>query len=164
MSSNRLKLSPSLQERTGRISNLSELYRYAKRRNYDTYAYDFGPEGIESLSVMQVADGKCYIAINPSRLLSAADELCKGLHEVGHCDRGAFYNEYAVCDVRQKQENKADKRAIELRLSADDLDQAVADGYTDIWSLSEYFGVTEEFMRKAVCWYTFGNLAAELYF
>ena len=26
------------------------------------------------------------------------------------------------------------------------------------------FGVTEEFMRKAVCWYTHGNLATELYF
>ena len=30
--------------------------------------------------------------------------------------------------------------------------------------LAEYFGVTEDFRRKAVCWYTYGNLAAELYF
>lgn len=113
---------------------------------------------------MEVSDGKCYIALNPRKLISKADELCKGLHEVGHCDKGAFYNEYAICDIRQKQENKADKRAIELRLSADDLDEAVADGYTDIWSLSERFGVTEDFMRKAICLYTYGNVAAELYF
>ena len=46
----------------------------------------------------------------------------------------------------------------------EDLDVAVADGYTDIWSLAEHFGVTEDFMRKAVCWYTHGNLATELYF
>ena len=30
--------------------------------------------------------------------------------------------------------------------------------------IAEYFGVTEDFMRKAVCWYTYGNLATELYF
>ena len=76
----------------------------------------------------------------------------------------SFYNEYAACDIRKKHENRADKRAIELRLSADDLDQAVADGHTDLWDLAEHFGVTEEFMRKAVCWYTHGNLATELYF
>lgn len=70
----------------------------------------------------------------------------------------------AACDIRKKHENRADKRAIELRLSADDLDQAVADGHTDLWDLAEHFGVTEEFMRKAVCWYTHGNLATELYF
>ena len=29
--------------------------------------------------------------------------------------------------------------------------------------LAERFGVTPEFMRKAVCLYTYGNLAAELY-
>ncbi|WP_312280346.1 hypothetical protein [Oscillibacter sp.] len=44
------------------------------------------------------------------------------------------------------------------------LDEAVADGCTDIWSLAEYFEVTEEFMREAICWYTHGNMAAELYF
>ena len=28
----------------------------------------------------------------------------------------------------------------------------------------DYFNVTEDFMRKAVCFYIHGNLAAELYF
>ena len=48
-------------------------------------------------------------------------------------------------------------------LSENDLDDAVASGYTDYWSLAEHFGVTEEFMRKAVCWYVHGNLAVEEY-
>ena len=30
--------------------------------------------------------------------------------------------------------------------------------------LAEHFQVSEEFIRKAVCLYTHGNLAAELYF
>lgn len=163
MFSTKSKHSPNLHGRTGRINNVFDLYEYAERQGYDTYWYNFGPDGPESLSVMEVADGKCYIALDPLRFQSEADELCKGLHEIGHCDTGAFYNEHAACDVRQKHENTADKRAIELRLSPDDLDEAAAKGYTEIWSLAEYFGVTEDFMRKAVCWYTHGNLAVDAY-
>jgi len=40
----------------------------------------------------------------------------------------------------------------------------VAEGCCTIWDLAEYFGVPEELMKKAVCWYTYGNLAADLYF
>ena len=77
---------------------------------------------------------------------------------------GAFYNRWAVCDIRKKHELRADKWAIQRMIPEDELDLAVAEGYTDISSLAEHFGVTEEFMKKAVCWYTHGNLATELYF
>ena len=160
------ELSNSLNSRkkTKKINNVVELYEYAESRGYDTYWYNLDLDGLDSLSIMRPSDKKCFIAIDPFRLESEADELVKGLHEVGHCDKGAFYNIYATCDIRKKHENRADKRAIELRLSAEDLDQAVADGYTDLWSLADHFGVTEEFMKKAVCWYIHGNLATELYF
>ena len=44
------------------------------------------------------------------------------------------------------------------------LDEAIALGYTELWQLADFFGVTESFMRKAVCLYVHGNLASELYF
>ena len=28
-----------------------------------------------------------------------------------------------------------------------------------MWDLAEHFGVTEDFMRKVVCWYTYGKTA-----
>ena len=40
----------------------------------------------------------------------------------------------------------------------------MADGYTEVWELAELFGVTEQFMRKAICLYVHGNVAEELYF
>lgn len=49
-------------------------------------------------------------------------------------------------------------------IPVDALDDAVADGCTKVWELAERFQVTEEFVRKAVCWYVHGNMAAELYF
>ena len=66
--------------------------------------------------------------------------------------------------MRSKHENRADKWAVNKLIPVDELDQAVEDGHTELWDLADHFGVTEEFMRKAVCWYTYGNLATELYF
>ena len=45
-----------------------------------------------------------------------------------------------------------------------ELDEAIAAGYNEWWQLAEYFGVSEDMIRKALCWYVHGNLAAELYF
>jgi hypothetical protein len=138
------------------------LYNYAEDQNHDVYWYSFGPGDIESLSV-QDPDGKCYIALDPYRMCSIADELCKGLHELGHCETGSFYNQYSAYDIRQKHENCADKWAIEHCISKEDFAQALKEGCTEIWDLSERFGVTEDFMRKTTCWYTRGNLATNLY-
>ena len=44
------------------------------------------------------------------------------------------------------------------------LDEAVAEGHTELWDLADYFGVDEAFLKKAVCLYVHGNLATELYF
>ena len=44
------------------------------------------------------------------------------------------------------------------------LDDAIASGHTDLWDLADYFGVTESFLKKALCLYVHGNLATELYF
>ena len=46
----------------------------------------------------------------------------------------------------------------------DALDDAIADGCCEIWELADRFGVTEDFIRKALCLYVHGNVAAELYF
>lgn len=47
----------------------------------------------------------------------------------------AFYNQYATC-----------------------LDDAMTGGCDSIFALAEHFGVNEDFMRKSVCYYTYGNL------
>jgi transcriptional regulator with XRE-family HTH domain len=150
--------------KTVEINNVEQLYCYAEYRDYDVYHYYLTSDNLESLSVMENADQKCYIAIDPSKIKSKADEFCKLLHEIGHCDRGAFYNQYSSLDIRKKHENTADKQAIRLAIPAEALDRAVAEGYDQIWSLAEYFGVTEDFMRKALCWHVYGNVESQLYF
>ncbi len=106
----------------------------------------------------------CYIGLDEDVLVDEASRRVHLAHELGHCVTGAFYNRWATRELRQKHENRADKWAIQKIISLEELDAAVASGCTELWQLSEYFNVTEDFMRKAVCWYTYGNVAADLYF
>lgn len=137
-----------------------DLYAYAERRNIDV---DWIP--MQRATSLSVPLGDRYaIALDPWKLGSLAQETVCLAHELGHCETGSFYNQYAALDVRQRHENRADKWAIQHLIPVEELDEAVADGCEDIPALSEHFCVTEDLIRKAVCWYTHGNLAAELYF
>ncbi len=140
---------------------LTELYALADDNQITIDSYELHSR--EALSVMD-DDGRCYIAIDPMQLTGYDDERCKLAHELGHCVQGAFYNRFALCDVRRKHENRADKWAVKHLITVDELDDAIAEGCGTIWELAEHFGVTEDFMRKAVCYYVHGNLATELYF
>ena len=140
---------------------LLELYRYADANRIPVDAFPLGRT--EALSLLD-GEGGCHIAIDPFRVRSAADEKTKLGHELGHCMTGAFYTVASPCDVRARHENRADKWAVKQLIPVEELDEAIADGHTEIWDLADHFGVTEEFIRKAVCYYVHGNLATELYF
>ena len=116
----------------------------------------------KSLS-MPLGDDRYGIALNPRQLETTAEEKSSLAHEVGHCMTGSFYNRYATCDIRQKHENRADKWAIKQLIPQDELEEAVANGYTEIWRLAEFFDVTEDYIRKAISLYKFGNLASTDY-
>ena len=140
---------------------LMALYRLAEQEGIPVDCFELRKR--ESLSLMDT-DGSCYIAINPLFLDDSTDEKIKLAHELGHCETGSFYNQYATQDIRRKHENRADKWAIMKLVPRDELDAAVEAGYSDVWSLADYFGVSVEFMRKAICLYMHGNLNVEQYF
>ena len=138
-----------------------ELYQEAANSDIPILVLDIPQTGPMCI---QADSGRCYVGMDYGVLPDEANRRVHLAHELGHCKMGAFYNRWAVCDIRKKHELRADKWAIQRMIPEDELDLAVAEGYTDISSLAEHFGVTEEFMKKAVCWYTHGNLATELYF
>lgn len=137
------------------------LYNLAEQENIEVIQFPMHMNG--SMSIMD-DDGCCYIGIDKSVQDGGVQERVHMLHELGHCITGSFYNRHAAIDCRQRHENRADKWAVKQLIPVDELDEAIADGHTEIWDLAEHFGVTEDFIRKAVCYYVHGNLATELYF
>ena len=140
---------------------LRSLYDLAQQQNIAVIP--FSMEKNESMSLMD-DQGRCYIGMDDTIRDGSIQERVHLSHEMGHCITGSFYNIYAPLDCRQKHENRANKWAILALIPVEQLDDAIAEGYTGVWELAERFGVTEDFVRKAVCYYVHGNVAAELYF
>ena len=141
--------------------DIQSLYTIAQEQIIEVL--DFDLKETESMSIM-LDSGACFIGIDGSVRDNGVQERVHLAHELGHCVTGSFYNRFATIDHRQRHENVANKWAVEQLIPMDDLDQAIADGCTELWDLADRFGVTEDFVRKAVCWYVHGNLATELYF
>ena len=137
------------------------LYTLAQQQNIPVYRFPLPNTG--SMSLMDER-GQCFIGMDEGVRDGGAQERVHLGHELGHCLTGSFYNRYAAVDCRQRHENQANKWAIRTLITVDYLDRAVAEGCTEVWELAERFGVTEDFVKKAVCLYVHGNLAAELYF
>lgn len=142
------------------MKSILSLYRYAEKRNIEIVTFPL-PE-TASMSI-EAESGVCYIGVDYSKIENETDERVHLSHELGHCVTGSFYNRYAKMDIRQKHENRADKWAIRKLIPVEKLDTAVAEGHTELWDLADYFGVTEDFIKKAVCYYVHGNLAVESY-
>ena len=137
------------------------LYDFARQQNIEVFPYPLPKTG--SLSFMEDS-GECYIGMDDSVRDGNVQERVHLGHELGHCVTGSFYNIHAAVDCRRRHENKADKWAVQALIPVEELDNAIAEGCTEVWELAERFGVTEEFIRKTVCYYVHGNMAAELYF
>ena len=136
---------------------LFELYRCANRQNIPVFVRPMPLCG--SMSVM--VDGNCAIGLDRSVCDCASREKTHLAHEIGHCITGSFYSELTPQNIRERQENRADKFAIRLLVPKDALDTAVSAGLTQVWELAEYFGVTEDFMTKAITFHQTGSLPAQ---
>lgn len=136
------------------------LYDIAQEQNIEVLHYPLPQTG--SMSVI-LDDGTCYIGMDDSVLDDGPQETTHLAHELGHCITGSFYNRYAAVDHRRRHENRADKWAIQHLIPQSALDNAIACGCSQLWELAEFFGVTEDLVKKAVCYYSFGNLAVEVY-
>lgn len=75
-------------------------------------------------------------------------------HEVGHCSTGALHSANSPYDLIARHEYKADRWAIERYIPAQEISQAMRAGYTEPWQLADYFDLSEEYIKKALHYWT----------
>lgn len=136
------------------------LYNELNRAGVRFYHWDLGDGNAATIEL----GGTYGVFMDFDNIPTSAEERVVVAHEGGHISTGATHAVSSPYDLIAKHEYKADKWAVQRLISADALDAAVAEGCTDLHSLAEHFNVTEAFMKKAVCFHTHGNLAADLYF
>ena len=141
------------------MDRLLALYHKLNSAGARFYTWDLMGDPAATLEV----EGSYGIFMDFDEIKDSAEEAVVVAHEGGHFSTGATHKVSSPYDLVEKHEYKAWKWAVQNLISAEELDNAVASGYTSIWSLAEHFNVTPDFMRKAVCWYTYGNLDVDYY-
>ena len=95
-----------------------------------------------------------FVAIDTAVLCSPSGERVCLAHELGHCQTSSLYTENEDKKTRGKNERKAEIWAIKKLVPFKELTVFITkSGTDDLISLSEHFGVTPEFMYKALLYY-----------
>ena len=142
------------------MNNVLSLYNDLNALGVKFYCWDLDGERAATLEM----NGQYGVFMDFSNIRTLAEELVVVAHEGGHICTGATHKVSSPYDLIAKHEYKTNKWAVEKCISEEDIKNAIAKGHTEIWDLAEYFGVTEDFMKMAVCWYKNGNLAVDMYF
>lgn len=94
------------------------------------------------------------IALDKHTRSGSAEERVRLAHELGHCKTESLYEPGTPLIYRMRYERKADSWAIQNLVPASQLVLAVKQGNESVSSLADYFSVTEEFMQKAIKFYS----------
>lgn len=130
----------------------NDLYKIAENSGIQVDRYDL--KSNRSMSVLY--KDKLFVGLDNN--ISGAEERVCLAHEIGHCETCSFYNINSPLDVRGKHERRANVWAIKAMIPYADYIKALKQGETNIYSLADYFGVTEDFMRKVVEYYNSNSI------
>jgi len=100
-------------------------------------------------TTIKVASGY-GVFIDNSRFASRTEEFCVAAHEYGHASTGTTHKVYSPYQLVSQHEYRAYKWAVQKVIPWRDFLSALNNEITATWNLAEHFGVTEDFMQKAI--------------
>lgn len=128
---------------------LESMYDFAERQGYEVDHRMM----VKARSIStQFPDGSCGICMDPTRFETEWDELEQLAHEIGHCERLAFYTRYTPFETVGRMENKAWKWAIKKLVPEDELRELCKQN-RNIDEMCDYFRVSAGFLQRAVKYY-----------
>ena len=120
------------------------------------------PEGDKFVSILDfdALDTSEYYNEKSKRWYTKLEVLA---HEIGHCMTDSFYYSDTPYTERCKQEARADHWSYEYVIPFSELCTAVEKGNRELWALSEYFHVSEDFVKSAIDYYAQHNKVVPQY-
>ena len=128
------------------MDKLQKLYEIAEQHDIGVYFYDMG-----EAEAATVKDGPfCAIALNPRYNRTEQSELEHLSHEIGHIETGTLHTQGAAEEDILRGEYRCTAWVVKHLVPIDELLEVIAHGYTEVWELAEYFGVSEDCILDAV--------------
>lgn len=128
------------------MDELDKLYELALEHGVRIYPYELG----EAAAATVKCGDQYAIALHPGKNRSRREELCHLGHELGHVETGTLHRPGADEQEILRCEYRSAAWMAARLVPAEELLRAVKAGYTEVWELAEYFGVTEECILDAV--------------
>ena len=122
------------------------LMSFAESRGYEIFYLPL----TENSALTVECDGY-HIAL--AKQLERAAEKEVLAHELGHCEYGGVYNRHSAYDIKAKAEYRADKWAYSRIVPVRQVRSAIRRGIATAWELADSFGVSCQYMQKAVDYY-----------
>ena len=124
-----------------------ELFRLSEQRGH-IYISPKETGGIPAMSAC-LPSGVCGWTVN-GRGLKRKEYRNRVGHEIGHCEKGAFYTRISAPTCRGKCEESARRWQYENQIGREDLERAVRSGRKTLWELSDYFDLPETLILGAI--------------
>ena len=128
---------------------LSDFYRSCKNHWIDVIPYDGCPQ--PGATVRDRDDYAVFLdftKIHSTRLLRG---VC--IHELGHAATGALHKVDSPYELVERSEHRAARWTAENFLTEDAFRTAFAEGYTELWQLSDYFDLPENCVQAALTYW-----------
>lgn len=128
---------------------ISDFYNYCKAHQVDVIPYDGCPQPGAT-----VRDDSCYaVFLDFTKIRST--RLLRGVcyHELGHVATGALHKVDSPYELVERSEYRANRWVTENYLTEEAFRTAFAEGYTELWQLSEYFDLPEDCIVAALTYW-----------
>ena len=128
---------------------LCDFYDYCKSHQVDIIPYDGCPQPGATIR----DDGNYGVFLDFTKIRST--RLLRGvcIHELGHVATGALHKVDSPYELVERSEYRANRWTTENYLTEDAFRRAFADGYRELWQLSEYFDLPEECVLQALTYW-----------
>lgn len=142
------------------MGKLTDIYNDLLEHNVFLASGSYHLSG-ECDSIVARTGDRYGIFLDIDKIRTFSQELEAVSHEWAHIKTASTYTFDTPPDVVARLENRADKVQIRRIIPQDELNAAIADGFTEPWELAERFGVSEQLMRRAMFYYNNGYLCQE---
>lgn len=129
---------------------LSDFYNYCKENDVDVIAFNRLPAAAATVRYC----GDYSVGLNFERIKTTRQLRTVVMHESGHLRTGALHKVDSPFQLVEQNEYRADADSFQKYLPPDEIRAAMRSGYTETWQLAEYFDLEEDYIKKALHYWT----------